>query len=206
MKRTIVLFTVSLLIGNAVFAQVNNVWKKTVYRVLELPSNEETAKHHLTDVTSAPALVDLMASAIKSGKLTAYNGIDHKFSTKFPKGSMTDKTDTVMVVDPTNNREHEVIVKREFNLGTVHKYRLFEEWTFDPASGKTDIHIEGIAPLKEIYGDNGVFRGVQVIFWVRYADARDVLAQYDKLHPSKTFASLLWDDYFLSDIKPSVQN
>ena len=208
MKRTIVLLTASLLIGNMIFAQVNPGWKKTVYRTIDLAQKEDTAKHHLTDVTNDTTLFEIMANAIKAGKLVAYSNFDHNFTTRFTavqlKEIMGNKTDTTLIVDPVTNKEKQIIVHHEFNYDAVHKYRLLEEWTFDPITGKTDIMIEGIAPLREIYGDDGNFRGVQAMFWLRYTDAHQVLARYDKIHPTKCFATYIWDDYFLSDVKPAV--
>ncbi len=209
MKKHILYLAALLLAGTTSFAQAGNVWKKTVYRTLDLGQKEDTAKHHLTDVTTDTTLLEIIANSIKAGKLVAYANFDHSFTTKFSivqlKELMGNKIDTTIVVDPVNNKEKQIIVRHPFNFDAIHKYRLLEEWSFDPATGKTDIRIDGIAPLREIYGDDGNFRGVQAMFWLRYADAHQVIARYDKIHPTKTFASLIWDDYFLSEVKPSAE-
>jgi len=206
MKKYFKLLVAALIISSAAVAQSSGVWKKTVYRTLELGQKEDTVKRHLTDVTNDTTLFEIIANAIKAGKLPAYANYDHNFTTRFTsaqlKEMMGNKSDTTLIVDPVTNTEKQIIVHHEFNYDAVHKYRLLEEWSFDPATGKTDIRIEGIAPLREIYGDDGNLRGEQAMFWLRYSDARQVLNRYDKLHPAKPFASLIWEDYFYSDVKP----
>jgi len=177
--------------------------------VLELSSKDDNAKHNAAGVTNDATLMEVIAHAVKKGQLTAYNTYDHNFTAKMMSKQLKEiiegHTDTQMVVDPTTNEEKLVIVHHDFNQASVHKYRLLEEWTYDPKTGKTEIRIKGIAPIRDVLGDDGVLRGVQAMFWLRYADARQVLSQYDQLHPTEPFASLIADDYFYSDVKPTGQ-
>ncbi len=207
MYKSLVLIVAILIICFPAFAQTG-VWKKTVSRTIDVAEKEDTATHHLTDVTNDTSLFEIMAVALKAGKLTAYNSFDHDFTTKITATQLKEllggKTDTTQVTDPVIGKDKWIIVHHDFPYSMVHKFRLLEEWTFDPRTGKTDVQITGISPMRDVYGDNGVFRGKQSIFWVKYADAHDVIAKYDARHPTRTFASLIWDDYFLSDVKPQV--
>ena len=204
--KLILSIAAAFLFSSPIFAQTNNAWKKTVYRTIDVTQKEDTVKHHLTDVTSDTTLIEIIVSAVKAGKLVAYNSFDHNYTTKLTKADLLEmtggRTDTQIVVDPVTNEERRMIIRHDFDPAFIRKYRLLEEWTFDPHTGKTGIQITGIAPVIDVYGDDGAFRGSKSMFWLRYADASSALARYDRLHPTQTFASLIWEDYFLSDAKP----
>ena len=109
------------------------------------------------------------------------------------------------IVDPVTGTEIQKIIRRDFDPTVIRKYRILEEWAFNPRTGKTDIQITGIAPMLEVYGEDGSYRGSKSMFWVRYNDARPVVEKYDQMHPNHTLASLIWDDYFLSEVKPNKE-
>ena len=148
----------------------------------------------------------MMIIAIKAGKLTAYATYDNDFTTKLTAEGLKEitktKTDTVIITDPVAGKEEMKIVHMDFNYNAIHKYRVLEEWTFNPNTGKTDIQITGIAPVRDIYGTDGTFRGVQAMFWVHFNDIHSILARYEQYHPDNTIAMHVWDDYFLSEVKP----
>jgi len=200
-----------LLICGAAFAQKEDnasreIWKKKVARVIDMAQKEDNTNHHLTDMREDTTMLEMMVSAIKNGKLTAYSNFDADFTTKLsPEGlreMMTSKPDTIEVVDPITNARVVKIVRRDFDNSLVHKYRILEEWAFNPHTGITSIQIIGIAPLREVYDENGSFRGVQAMFWVRYNDVRNIIAKYEQYHPDNSLSGHIWADYFLSDVKP----
>ncbi len=209
MNRPIILLATVLLTTGTSFAQTGDVWKKTVSRTIDISQKEDTVRHHLTDVSNDSTLLEMMTSAIKSGKLIAYSAFDHNFTSKLTvkdlKEMMSSKIDTQVVVDPINNQEITKIIARDFDPTQIRKYRFLEEWVFNPHTGKTDIQITGIAPMLDVYGDDGVYRGSRSMFWVKYNDVHQILARYEQAHPNHTISSLIWDDYFLSDVKPGVQ-
>ncbi len=45
------------------------------------------------------------------------------------------------------------------------------------------VRIIGLAPVKDIIGDDGVYRGSQAMFWLFYPDIRNLLAQYEVYNP-----------------------
>ena len=210
----VTLTAVLFFICSTVFAQKEGsssgeVWKKKVGRIIDMAEKEDNAKHHLTDANEDASLLEMMINAIKSGKITAYATYTTDFTMKMPmetlKDLMATRTDTITVVDPVTNTEEQKITKRLFDYRRIHKYRILEEWTFNPHTGKTEIEITGIAPLREIYDENNTFRGVQAMFWVHYSDVRSIITKYEEYHPGNTIAGHIWADYFLSDAKPEVQ-
>ncbi len=206
MKKPLILFTVVLFVAGSTFAQTG-VWKKTVSRTIDIAEKEDTVRHHLSDASDDSTLLEMMIGAIKAGKLTAYSAFDHSFTSKMSVAELKEmtasKTDTQIIVDPITNKEILKIIRRDFDPYAIHKYRFLEEWTFNPNTGKTDIQITGLSPMLEVYGEDGVYRGSKPMFWAKYNDVRPILSRYEQAHPNHTLSSLIWDDYFLSDVKPT---
>jgi Gliding motility associated protein GldN len=176
-------------------------WKKQVVRLINVKEKEDTVKHHLKDVSHNKSLAELMINAIYDGKLAAYsNGDDEYFTTKLTparvKEMLTPRPDTIMVTDPVTGSELMKVVTRDLDYDMLTKFRVLEDWTFDPNTGNTDVKILGIAPIKLVYGEDGAYRGSMAIFWIKYADALPILERYDRYHPSNTFSNRIWNDYF----------
>ncbi len=182
------------------------VWKKRVIRTINMQIPEDKKTHHLKSAGNDTTITELLVNAAGAGKLTVYSNIDDNFSTKQSatevKDMLSPKKDTVTMTDPVSGKEVMKIVSMDINYDAIQKFRILEEWTYNPGTGKTDIQITGIAPVKDVFvGDN--LRGSMAIFWVRYQDALPVIAHYEQSHPTNTFSSHIWDDYFLSDVKPT---
>jgi hypothetical protein len=194
--------------NNAPAPAEHGTWKKLVTRDVDLNEREDTVTHHLKDQDGDTALFQMLVNAVKSGKITAYNNIGGFFANKLSAGELNSilepKVDTVVITDPVTGSNTTSVVPRDFKYRDIHIYQILEEWVFDPASGKTGIQITGIAPMMDVYSEN--LRGVEhAIFWLRFEEARGILAAYEQLHPDNTLASHIWSDYFQSDIKPAVQ-
>lgn len=201
----IILFSKS----SASFAQINTneTWKKQVGREIDMKVPEDEKKHHLKEVSYDTTLLEILCNAVYAGRITPWANDDPYFSHKMTIEELNKllipTPDTVIITDPSTDQEIRKIVRHDFDYERVSKYRLLEDWTFNPATGNTDIHIEGIAPVIEIYVD-GELRGERALFWMRYSDVIPVLQHYEQSHPLNTFAQHIWNDYFYSDVKPAV--
>ncbi len=60
------------------------------------------------------------------------------------------------------------------------------------------VRIVGIAPVIDIIGDDGVYRGSQAMFWLYYPDIRGLLAQYEVFNPQNDVYRYTWDEFFES--------
>jgi hypothetical protein len=182
-------------------AQKNTVWKKQVARILTI-KERVNKPHPPKKVNTDSTLLEMIVNAAMTGKATAYSNIDHQFTTKLSSHEVSDifypKPDTTIIIDPNSREEKEKIIPRDFDFDAVNQYRILEDWTFNTATGTTDIHIAGIAPVKDVYID-AYTRSVQATFWIRYADIAPILARYEKKHPANSFTQLMWKDYFFPD-------
>jgi hypothetical protein len=205
MLKTMILAAATLTTMGAM-AQTGGIWKKKVSRTIEMKEKDDNKVHHLKTAAADSTLAEMMVVTSMNGKLTLYSNIDANFSTKLTRENLMMQLgqvpDTMIMTDPVTNNNIMKIVRRDVNYDAIHQYRLAEDWTFSASTGKTDIQLSGIAPVIDIYGDDGTLRGVQAVFWARYADVQPILARYNQRHPTGTLEGKLWDDYFLSDSKP----
>ena len=161
-------------------AQINNdIWHKQVYRIIDLLPNTDTSKTQpITADTSDSGLMLLIANDVKAEKLRAFHPFDMALCHKLRKGDIqdifADHPDTIIDLDKKTNEEHQVIEHHILNPRLIHEYRLQEDWNFDPASGITEIQVTGLTPMRDIYGDDGVYRGSAGIFSVCYCDAQSL--------------------------------
>jgi len=180
----------------------NGCWRKRVGRIIDVAPTADSSASKTTAPRKSYTLIGMIIDAIHAGKLIAYSNYDADFTTKLSaeglKNVTVGKTDTMAIMDPVTGKETLRITQRDFDGSLIHKFRLLEEWTFNPLTGKTEIQITGIAPIREIYDEDGSFRGVQAMFWVKYNDAHSIIDKYDKLHPRSTVESYIWNDYFLN--------
>lgn len=182
------------------------VWKKQVARVIEMGPKSEAGNQNISDVSSENTLIDMFVNLIRNNKILAYTGSGGLFATKLTIADLNKmlagKKDTVLLTDPVTNKTTTKIVQHDLILDSVHKFKILEEWSCYPATGKTEIQIIGLAPLMNIYGDDGALRGNQPMFWLRFNDISAILARYQQYHPNNTLSGHIWDDYFTNSMRP----
>lgn len=189
-------------LSTSAFAQSNTgLWKKRVTRLIDIRQPGEAKTTNTVGVT----LLETLVKEMQSGKLDGYSNIDNEFSTKLSADAMKEmtatKTDTVYTVNAKTKKKEKRIVQRNLNYNLIYKYRILEEWVFDPATLQTEIQITGIAPIREVYGDDGSFRGNQSIFWIKYGAVQSLLAKYEQEHPDNRLTTLIWKDYAKNEPK-----
>jgi len=171
-----------------------------VARIIDISEKEEPLDHHLRDVSPDTTILEMMVNAINAGKVTAYAGYDNNFTVKLTKETLNEmlvsKPDTITLTDPVSGKEITKVTRKDFDFNAIHKYRILEQWTFNQSSGKTEIEIIGIAPIQDIYGYDGSFRGVRGLFFLHFNDAWNIINRYELYHPNNTISSLIWNDYF----------
>ncbi len=144
-------------------------------------------------------LNEKLTKLVLDGKLQAYSTFDSRFTEKKTALQMKYKlfpSDTVEIEDPVTNQVIRKIITSTVNYDDVRYIRVLEEWKFDAETGTSHIQIAGIAPVKDEYGDDGVFRGRVAMYWLRYADVQPILEQYEKEYPDQCFSAALWTNYF----------
>ncbi len=181
------------------------VWKKQIARVIDMGAKNDIGSERISDVSSENSLMDMFVNLIRGNKVIAYTNSDHNFTTKLTVAELnrilSGKKDTMLVIDPVTGKTTTKIIQKDVNLDAIHKFKILEEWSCYPATGKTEIQIIGLAPLKDVVADDGTVHGVQPLFWLRFNDISAILVRYQQYHPNNTLAGHVWDDYFSGDGK-----
>ena len=179
------------------------LWKKRVWREIDTREKQNVAFRYAGDENSGGGMfIEILIDALKTGKIKGYKTFDDRFTTLMSKEdimeSVAGKTDTVMVTNPIDNTEEQKITHRDFDPTAIRKFRIKEDWIFDRNQGQMVVRIIGIAPVRDVIGDDGTYRGSQAMFWLYYPDIRNLLAQYEVYNPQNDIARYTWDEFFES--------
>lgn len=179
------------------------LWKKRVWREIDTREKQNIGFRYAGDEnTGGGYFIEILLDGIKRGKIKAYSNIDDRFTTELTKDQLIEmisgKDDTAKVYDPTTDTYSLRVTHTDFNPELVTKYRIKEDWIFDRNEGKMVVRIAGLAPMIDMYGDDGSFRASRSMFWLYYPDCRDYLAQFEVVNPLNDVARATWDEFFES--------
>jgi len=155
-------------------------------------------------------LIDILMDAIAAGELTAYDATPTTAdpdadSFRVPLTAAQAKlkmADSVMVdkFDPnTGAKTGSVMQPGEFNADSILKFRIKEDWVFDRQRSVFEPRIIGIAPMVRPTA-GGVKLDYQPAFWIRFPDARPILATKEAVNRGNDNTGLSYDDIFMKRI------
>jgi gliding motility associated protien GldN len=178
------------------------LWKKRVWREIDTREKQNLGFRYQGDEnTGGGMFIEILVDGIKRGYITAYSALDgDRFTTELSKEQLmeqlTPKPDTLTFDDPVTGQPVTKIIKKDFKPEDITKFRIKEDWMFDRNEGKMIVRIVGIAPVKDVYGENGDYRGQQAMFWLYYPDIRNTLAKYEVFNPNNEIDRYTWDEFF----------
>lgn len=180
--------------------EVDVAWYQRVWRQIDVRQKQNQAFLYEGDeYTGGGAFIEILIDAVKKGKIAAYSPVDDRFTTPLDKATFERATgggiDTGYVIDPITQEQTVVYKEREFNINSVTKYRVKEDWVFDRNLGRRVVRIVGIAPLIDRTDDEGNYRNSVEMFWIWYPEARNVLATYEVYNPQNMIRRMSWSDY-----------
>lgn len=141
------------------------MWCKRVWRDLDLsdPMNRGLSTGSDATVTCGPFFDVLRFCLTEEASMTAYDpgpaGTDDRFTRSFRAAELDSLLD-------------------RFHVEDVVGYRIKEDWIFEKQSSRLVVRIIGLAPLVEVRGSDGEFRGTRVLFWAYWPECRNALAQW----------------------------
>ncbi len=174
------------------------MWSKNIWRVIDIRQ-----KMNLPFGYPQKPLIQILHEAAKRGDITVYDPAvqDADQFKKVLSQADVIKTgcsvDTNMQIDPANpDREVEVVTKNELSWDRIKKFRIKEVWYFDTKLSAMQVRIIGIAPVMEDYDANGNYRGDMTMYWIPYAQLRDLLAKEEVFNPGSDSQRYSWEDLF----------
>lgn len=181
--------------------EIDAAWKRRVWREIDVRQKQNQAFIYEGDEYSGGgAFIEILINGIKKGKVSAYS-MDDRFTTPLNMESfertISGTVDTVPVENPETGEITYRITRHEFDVTSVTKYRIKEDWIFDRNVGRMVIRIIGIAPMQDIKSETtGEYMASVPLFWLNYADLRKLLANYEVYNPQNDLHRMTWADYF----------
>lgn len=190
------------------------MWFRRVWREIDLREKINHPLYFPTEpINDRKSLFDVIRQGLLvDGSITAYDagatGEDDEFKKPLLIDQIKEKlsrTDTTYTEDINTGEMKPVITQVETGSADIKKYRLKEDWIFDRQRSVMDIRIIGIAPLKEMKGDDGEVRGYQPLFWLYFPELRYVLVNWDVFNREndaerRSFDHVFWTREFNSQI------
>jgi len=168
-------------------------WSKRVWRVIDVRE-----KINLLFKYPKAYFVDILRNAAIEGQITVYDAIDDEFTSPMTPDQVAvagvGTADTISVIDPITGDEKTEITNPTFDPNKVNKFRIKEDWIFDEETSTLVCRIIGIAPILEVYDENGEYRGDKVMFWAYYPEMRPLLARNEAFNGGNDGVRLSWDD------------
>lgn len=167
-------------------------WEKRIWRVLDVRE-----KMNKSFVYPEAPFVNIILDAVQNGTIDVY--MDDKFTQQISQAeaqTMGVSIDTTEVFDPVTFESKLVITRNVLNWEDIKRFRLKEVWFFDEETSTMKVRVIGIAPLREVYDENGNFKYEQPMFWAYYPQLRNTLARKPVMNPLNDAGRMSWDDIF----------
>lgn len=182
--------------------EIDVSWKRRVWRKIDTRQKQNDAFRYRGDEnTGGGAFIEILNDAILKGKITAYNPVDDRFTTPLDiptfQEMLIGTADSTRQIDPMTGEEVWTFNRNEFNINTVTKYTIKEDWIFDRNIGRLVVRIVGIAPMVDRYDENtGDFKYTTELYWLYYPELRRVLVNYEVYNAKNDLHRMTWTDYF----------
>ncbi len=180
------------------------LWQRRVWRTIDLRQKMNLPLYYplwttngvssLWDVIRRAVYDDATVTAYDPGPLLQDDGFTRAMTTA-ELGSVLERVDTVWTPsldDP--DVDVPVATPAPLESKDIRMYRLKEDWVFDKQRGVMEVRIIGIAPMREVRGEDGELRGYAPVFWLYYPELRYVLANAAALNARNEGERLSYDD------------
>ncbi len=169
-------------------------WKKRVWRVID-------TREKMNKVFQYPVepFFNILINAILSGELKAYHPEDDAFTTPIITNELKQslyQCDTFEIVHPSTYEVSIQVLCNDINPEDIVRYRIKEIQFFDTKLSRMRTRILGIAPMREVFDDDGRFKYEMPLFWIYYPHAREVLAKYYIFNEQNDAKVMTWEDLF----------
>jgi gliding motility associated protien GldN len=181
-------------------------WSKMVWREIDFKE-----KMNLPFAYPKQPFVEILLEAALNSELDIFSPLnDHDFTESLSRKSLEAKlfrVDSVPIFDlNTGEWIGDTVYYSYPDYLTFESIRIREQWIFDEETSTMVVRILGIAPMRPLVDPGtGLYLGEEVLCWINYPQARDLLAQVKAFNPFNDGITLSWDDvmemrYFSSSI------
>jgi hypothetical protein len=105
------------------------------------------------------------------------------------------KDEIIWALDPVYSEDPAKEYHKQFSFQDYFHFAVLESWELNVAAGLTEINYKGVAPL-QMPQDNGSRSISLPMFWVKYADVKDVQNMHKDYDVQSSLEWNLWTDRF----------
>ena len=182
------------------------LWHRRVWRTIDLREKMNHSLYYPIDpILDRQSLFDVIKDALLvEGSLTAYDvgviGQDDEFTRPLLSSELREiflRSDTSWTEDINTGEMVMVVQEIRTESRDIGQYRIKEDWIFDKQRSEVDVRIIGIAPMKEMRGEDGEVRGYAPLFWLYYPECRYVFANHDSFNPHNDAQRIPFESLFM---------
>lgn len=187
------------------------IWSKRLYRIIDLrekmnlnlyyPSLKYDAAQNrfVSEMSDGRMnLSGILLNEILSGKVNATDGDAMTVPTTYNDiaAKMNRDTLTITVIN-AEGREIDSTVTNMENPADIKQLMVLEEWFFDKKHSRLDVRIIGICPIYMGYDQITSRLVKRRLFWIRYEDVRQALAQNEAFNSFNDAQRISFEDLML---------
>lgn len=172
-------------------------WSKRLWRIIDTRE-----KQNLIFANPQLSLIEILHTAAKNGEIKAYDNSvinGDRFKMELSKEQITGigcSVDTFLIRDENTFLEYPTFIEEKFDYSKIKRFKIKEDWFFNSATSTMEVRIIGLAPLMEVFDDNGNYLGDETIYYLYFPELRPILAKYEAYNGGNFANRLSWDDIF----------
>lgn len=156
------------------------MWSKRLYKVVDM---REKMNHYLYFPTEPAnglsSLFTVIRLNLEEGAVMAYSSLTDDLSLPITNDQALEmgvEKEEFLVEDEFGKIDNKSI-SNPVSSDQIIRYRIIEDWYFNKATSRLMMQIHAICPVKEVYDDEGEYKGELPLFWIYFPELRNSLVK-----------------------------